>query len=131
MQPEARAPAASQEAAVIAAVEWLEQKAPGAHAWSITPPNKRSAVSYLFWEQEEGIVPPPGTETEAALDAAGNEITARETEGGGFLYRFHYQLHYMDPVAAEWIVGVAAMIMLVALVSGIVTHKKIFADFFL
>src|SRR3546814_1216143 len=32
---------------------------------------------------------------------------------------------------ARWLVGIAAMAMLVAILSGIVTHKKILADFFL
>lgn len=131
MQPEVHAQGASQEQAVEAAARWLEREVPGAHVWSISPPGKRSAVTRLFWEMEEDIVLPPGTVTEATLDAAGNKVTARETRGGLFLYDFHFRLHYMDPITGQWIVGIAAMFMLVGLISGIVTHKKIFADFFL
>lgn len=30
----------------------------------------------------------------------------------------------------RWIVGACAMVLLIALISGIVTHRRIFADFF-
>ena len=36
----------------------------------------------------------------------------------------------MPPLWGRWIVGTCALVMLVALVSGIVTHRRIFADFF-
>ena len=53
----------------------------------------------------------------------------RDTRGGDFLYRFHYELQMM-PMLGRWIVGASALILLVALVSGIVTHRRIFSDFF-
>ncbi|MCP6167445.1 PepSY domain-containing protein, partial [Klebsiella pneumoniae] len=46
-----------------------------------------------------------------------------------FLYRFHFELS-MPPMLGRYIVGACALVMLVALVSGIVTHRRIFADFF-
>lgn len=46
------------------------------------------------------------------------------------LYRLHYQLHYMSEHSAILIVGACTMLMLLAILSGIVTHKKIFKDFF-
>src|SRR3546814_5961750 len=54
----------------------------------------------------------------------------RETRGGDFLYRLHYELHYMPRTVARWIVAFCTMFMLVAIISGIVTHKRIFKDFF-
>ena len=42
----------------------------------------------------------------------------------------HYALHYMPYEVAIYIVGVATLFMLLALVTGIVVHKKIFVDFF-
>ena len=36
----------------------------------------------------------------------------------------------MPVVWGRWLAGVAAMFMLVAIVSGVITHKKIFVDFF-
>src|SRR5699024_7742658 len=60
----------------------------------------------------------------------GRAVDVRDTLGGFFLYRFHFDLHYMPVIWARWIVGFCAMFMLVAILSGIITHKKIFADFF-
>src|SRR5690606_7303417 len=47
-----------------------------------------------------------------------------------FLYRLHFDLHYMPARWARWIVGFCAMFMLVAIVTGVITHKRIFKDFF-
>jgi uncharacterized iron-regulated membrane protein len=54
----------------------------------------------------------------------------RETGGGATLYVMHYALHYMPRQWAYYIVGVCTMFMLVAILTGIVAHKKIFKDFF-
>ena len=128
MQPEVTA-AANPAQAADGAARWLTDKAPDSSDWYITLPGKRSAVTSLFWAPAEGA--PEGTRTEAKLDGAGHPVTARETAGGYFLYRFHFDLHYLPVLWARYLVGIAAMFMLVAIVSGIVTHKKIFADFFL
>jgi len=50
--------------------------------------------------------------------------------GSRFFYPLHYSLnfHWMD--LGYWIVGMAAMVMLIALVSGVVMHRKIFREFF-
>ncbi|WP_348629401.1 PepSY-associated TM helix domain-containing protein [Methylobacterium sp. 17Sr1-1] len=53
----------------------------------------------------------------------------RATRGGDFFYRFHFELN-LPPLWGRWIVGICAMVMLVALVSGVVTHRRIFSDFF-
>src|SRR5690606_7493351 len=62
--------------------------------------------------------------------ATGKAIAARETMGGDFFYRFHFQFHYMPVLWGRWLAGLAAMFMLVAIISGVITHKKIFIDFF-
>ncbi|WP_230657336.1 PepSY-associated TM helix domain-containing protein [Psychrobacter sp. I-STPA10] len=54
----------------------------------------------------------------------------RETEGGNFFYRMHFDLHYLPTIWARLIVGFAAMMMLIAIITGIIVHKKIFTDFF-
>jgi uncharacterized iron-regulated membrane protein len=65
------------------------------------------------------------------LDAdTGQRVTARDTLGGEFFYRFHFQLHYMSAFWGRWIVSICTMFMLVAIVSGVITHRRIFADFF-
>ncbi|WP_313441568.1 PepSY-associated TM helix domain-containing protein [Novosphingobium sp.] len=129
MQPEVTGdadPVSSAESAV----RFLQRTAPDAASWYISPPNSRSATTQVFWQPGDGS-PGKRGETSAVLDQSGKEVSARETRGGFFLYRFHFDLHYMPVLWARYLVGVAAMFMLVAILSGIITHKKIFADFFM
>jgi uncharacterized iron-regulated membrane protein len=128
MQPEV-ARIGNQTSAIEGAVRWLGNNAAGSSDWYITPPGKRSATTAVFWTAPEGV--PEGLPTEATLDGSGQPVVARATAGGYFLYRFHYDLHYLPILLARYIVGIAAMFMLVAILSGIVTHKKIFIDFFM
>ena len=107
----------------------LEERAPGARRWIINPPLGREQPWLAArWQGAPG----PGEKTGTVeLDAVGGAVlSSRETAGGQTLYRMHWVLHYMPRSVAEWIVGVATLFMLVALVTGIVVHKKIFADFF-
>ncbi|GJD56544.1 PepSY-associated TM helix domain-containing protein [Methylobacterium dankookense] len=117
--PEAMAAAADR------AVAYLQQHAPEARAWFITLPSAEKPLTGLFWRNGPGLPP-----NQVLLDpATGNPAAVRETRGGDFLYRFHFELH-MAPLWGRWVVGICALIMMVALVSGIVTHRRIFADFF-
>ncbi len=50
--------------------------------------------------------------------------------GSGFFYPMHFSLHLEWHEIGYWIVGFSAMMMLVALVSGVVMHRKIFREFF-
>jgi uncharacterized iron-regulated membrane protein len=50
--------------------------------------------------------------------------------GSEFFYPMHYSLHLHWLDLGYWIVGVAALVMLVALVSGVVIHRKLFREFF-
>lgn len=50
--------------------------------------------------------------------------------GSEFFYPLHYSLHLNWMHLGYWIVGIAALVMLAALVSGIVIHRKIFREFF-
>lgn len=45
-------------------------------------------------------------------------------------YRMLYALHYIPYDWGIRIVGICTMFMFVAIISGIITHKKIFKDFF-
>jgi len=60
----------------------------------------------------------------------GELITPRETAGGNFLYRFHFELYNIPRKVAHWIVGIATMSMLVAIITGIIIHTRIFKDIF-
>ncbi len=123
------------ERVVSGAVAYLTKRAPDAQSWFIPVPTTESAGSQVFWQPqvkkgEERRRGRGRRDTQALIGADGQAVTARETRGGDFFYRFHFDLHYMPVFWARWIVGIAAMLMLVAILTGIVTHKKIFRDFF-
>lgn len=120
------------------AVRELQQRAPTANAWFLDLPHERNPLIYASWTNppKKGMT---REERRAAfrtqnftLDPMTGENTAapRDTRGGEFLYRLHFDLYYMSAIWGRWIVGVAAMFMLVAIVSGVITHKRIFKDFF-
>lgn len=50
--------------------------------------------------------------------------------GSGFFYPMHYSLTLDWKNLGIWIVGFSALVMLAALVSGVVMHRKIFREFF-
>ncbi|WP_437975209.1 PepSY domain-containing protein [Sorangium sp. So ce295] len=50
--------------------------------------------------------------------------------GSDFFYPMHISLHLHWLNIGYWIVGLAALIMLAALVSGVVMHRKFFREFF-
>lgn len=50
--------------------------------------------------------------------------------GSEFFYPLHYSLHLHWKDLGYWIVGLAALVMLAALVSGVVMHRKIFRELF-
>lgn len=112
------------------AKRYLEKVAPDSSSWFIAMPTTRSAGSQVFWQPAESEGKRRRRDTQAIIGANGDPVAARETRGGEFFYRFHFDLHYMPVIWARWIVGLAAMMMFVAIVTGIVAHKKIFKDFF-
>ena len=123
MQPELRGAGMDQTSAVQVAEDWLRAEHAGASAWNIGLPTERSPdLSVSAGEQRRG--------QRTQLDAQSGEVVEpRETLGGRFFFRFHYTLH-MPRSVGIWVVGFAAMAMLVAIISGIIIHKKIFKDFF-
>ncbi|SFV11017.1 PepSY-associated TM helix domain-containing protein [Pseudoduganella namucuonensis] len=50
--------------------------------------------------------------------------------GSEFFYPMHYSLHLQWKNLGYWVVGLAALAMLAALVSGVVMHRKIFRELF-
>ncbi|WP_307602458.1 PepSY-associated TM helix domain-containing protein [Variovorax boronicumulans] len=126
MRPEVPALKQLPDAATSAAraVVSLQALAPGASQWVIELAGERTNVVAASWRNADDH----GWAMLAPL--TGHAVAARETYGGEFFYYFHFSLHYLPRVAARWLVGLATMFMLVALISGVITHKKIFANFF-
>jgi len=50
--------------------------------------------------------------------------------GSGWFYPMHYHLNWSWLNLGSWLVGLAGFSMLVALVSGVIMHRKIFREFF-
>ena len=142
MRPELPRSTVSADQAAANALAFLQHKAPQAESWNVSLPDTRNPAMRTFWRNPESMVKPPaegekrrrrggGRFGDATLDAnSGQEVSARETRGGDFFYRLHFDLHYIPVIWARYIVGFCAMFMLVAIISGVITHKKIFKDFF-
>ena len=129
MRPELPSRTAVTPRALDAADALLRRRGAGAESWSISLPSARGgsgvAVSWSIPGQDRH------ERKEITLDPrTGRELGLRETRGGFFLYRMHFDLHYISVRWARYLVCVAALAMLVAILSGVVTHKKIFTDFF-
>lgn len=113
---------------VAHAQRYLQAHAPHAAQWNITLPDERgSGVSVTY---RDNATPGTATMDPIVLDTRGDPVNVRATEGGDFFYRLHFDMHYMPILWGRWLAGICAMAMLIAIVSGVITHKKIFADFF-
>lgn len=123
MRPEIPAHSLSQLEAAQRGLEYLQANHPGASAWNIGLPGERSpGLTVSAGEQRRG--------GGMALDpTTGERLDVRETAGGSFFFRFHFTLNLPRTIGI-WVVGLAAMVMLAALISGIVIHKKFFKEFF-
>ena len=133
MRPELHHPAQTPDPAEVAQriASQLGQIAPGSTQWSMRLPDERHATVSSFWRLPRGEGKGGRGFDDATFDATtGEKVAARDTVGGEFFYRFHFQFHYMPVRWGRWLAGFCAMFMLVAIVSGVITHKKIFTDFF-
>ncbi|MFJ4433749.1 PepSY-associated TM helix domain-containing protein [Pseudomonas sp. NPDC089395] len=123
MQPEIPATPVSQAAAAQRAIAYLQVHEPQAGNWGVSLPTERSPglrVSTGDRRHGGGVQLDPGT---------GEAIAVRDSVGGNFFFRFHFTLD----LPRNWgifVVGALALVMLAALVTGIVIHKKIFKEFF-
>lgn len=143
--------AVTQAALAQQALTQLQNVAPRASRWLIVLPDRRGNPGNIGWEHDGTFDTAPlapliavnGADASSrAAKAATVATTAtfpptlaaavkpRVTDGGHFFYEFHYQLHFLPWYIGRWIISFCAMCMLVALISGIVTHRRIFSDLF-
>ncbi|MEM1117330.1 MAG: PepSY domain-containing protein [Bacteroidota bacterium] len=101
--------------------------APEASEWSLSLPRERVPYGYFSARDTSGT----STHRFRIDVTAGEAIPESETLAGtGFIYPFHYMLHLQWMNLGMWIVGMAAMAMLLLLISGVVVHARLFKDFF-
>ena len=110
----------------------LETEAPAAKRWGLLLPTDRNfPYPLIFWQGASVEAGATSASDNLQLDGAtGKPFATRDSGGGQVLYRMHWLLHYLPRTPAEIIVGFASLFMLVALITGIIVHKKIFKDFF-
>lgn len=113
------------------ALSYLNRTAPHAGTWQIKLANTAQPtinVSTLAYGQHLiGHEKPKQTFLDAST---GQKLTTKNTAGAEFISVLHFQLYGLPHSLGRWIVGIATLFMLVALISGIVIHKKIFKEFF-
>jgi uncharacterized iron-regulated membrane protein len=105
-----------------AAMAQLRERAPGAHVWWAHVPHARERAIEAYWMHDDG------TQGKLTLDPRDGTPTP-ETAGGEFFFELHWNLH--AGTTGMFVVGFAGVLMLVALVAGVITHKRIFKDFFM
>jgi len=113
------------------AQNYLKIHASESGEWDIYLPTSRDANLKVGWREPPKAGESRGDWVKKVLDVhTGESIVTRETGGGRLLYSMHYRLHYLTTDISYWIVGFCSMLMLLAVITGIVIHKKIFSDFF-
>lgn len=133
MQPELRPTTTTPARAAERAIAWLQANAAHDEQWTIYLPDDRTMTTRIFQRARppaDPKAPPPPRKPEIRLDpATGQPLAARATKGGEHFYRFHFQLQLPHPWG-RWLAGLCAIFMLAAILSGVITHKRIFVDFF-
>jgi uncharacterized iron-regulated membrane protein len=100
----------------------------GSLQWFVRPPTERVPAAELRWRPEAG----QAFERRFLHPQTGAVLEHTDTLAGtGFIFPFHFNLHIKWKDVGYWLVGVSGMAMLLLVVSGVVIHRRIFADFFL
>jgi len=98
----------------------------GVGRWQFQVPTAREPVIRLRYQTAAG------NSLNRQLDPVTGAVLPEQGSFAGtdFIYPFHYSLHLRWKNLGIWLVGLASMMMLVLLVSGVIIHRKIFVDFF-
>ena len=104
-------------------IDYLEAHATNTNSWRIYLPTPRDHHWYVQWSEGK-------TRHSVSFNKDAIPIeTTTDTKGGLFFRNFHYTLQ-LRGYGGRYIAGVAAMSMLLALFTGIYTHRRFFKDFF-
>jgi uncharacterized iron-regulated membrane protein len=121
MRPEVSGPA-DPSRAILAATSWLSANTAGSTGWYLSAPDGRSNTVDATYDSD-------GAYLTKSLDPVSGAPVARDTLGGEFFYRLHFELQLPYPWG-RLLASLAAMLMLVAIVTGIIAHKRFFKDIF-
>ncbi|MBS1102878.1 PepSY domain-containing protein [Gluconobacter sp. Dm-62] len=106
------------------ALDWLSRNASSASAWYVASATDLSSFATALWPDAKGDY------IQRALDPiSGSPDGIRDTLGGEFFYRFHFELQLPYPWG-RLIAALAALALVVGLLTGVIIHRRIFADFF-
>jgi len=107
------------------AAQYLQAHASGARLWRVQLPQHAGEPVGLLW-RDAAAIHQVALSPDNGLPVA--QGLTRDTEGGRHFMSFHYMLHL--PVLGFWLVGWLTIGLLVALISGVIIHRRIFLDFF-
>ena len=107
------------------AYDYLSQHAPDAQRWRVSLANDRMPVNVLQWQSQDGRQQHLQDPNTGALLAP-----VRESLGGDFFFKLHYTLYPLPAKIGSTVVAIAALILLISLITGIITHRKIIKEFF-
>ena len=127
-KPELQRHALDPAASVALAQRFLDANAAGSPLWFITLPSDRDPGLRVGWRDPQGQGR-RGFVSKTLDTQTGQPVEARDSRGGEFFYRFHFQLELPYPWG-RWLSTLCAFIMFLGLITGIITHKKIFKEFF-
>lgn len=126
MKPELRIaanPDAPVDAAVLPRIAALDL-APASTVW-VSPPRERIPAIRLLYDDATGV-----SHEEMIHPATGEVLDLTDSHAGTeFFFRFHFMLHLPGSIG-YYLVGLAALGMMVLIVSGIFIHRKLIQDFF-
>ncbi len=131
MRPELQAGYSPGQPPSVQALLAVQRAAAQSAQWSLRLPDERDPTLTLQMRPSGEQQRP---QTLRLHPQTGEVLIPRETMGGDFFYRFHFELRTAQNgrwvLQGRWVVGVATLLMFIALLSGIVTHRRIFKDFF-
>ena len=117
----------------------------GSPLWVLTLPSDRQPVAQVQFaptgsaaratriESSRKGIPLPRERLATLLfdPATGAVLADPGTKGAtGFFFPFHWHLMFGEGSIGQWIVGLAGLSMLVSIISGVIIHRNIFAQFF-
>jgi len=107
------------------ALPHLRQLAPDSKLWSVQYPFTREPVMRVSWTDGDEF------KTRFVDVNTGRLLPEAGSKGGtGFFFPFHYSFHLKWKDVGYWLLAIVSIAMMALLISGVIIHKKIFADFF-